>query len=249
MTRREFGKEVISTVSNILLLDTAFRHDLFAGTLREPAHAWLRELHTFCLDVKTGTITPLHWQAQINAFHEALALEDLSQAIDFDKCRKQLHCPDLGVGTVNPRLPRIEGIKGYAFYGRMFGMRKDRAIIPHGHKNMVSCHRVLHGSFILRQYDKLEDSPESMRIKQTIEEVVSPGSFSSISDQKNNVHWLIATTEYAYTFDVIVTDIQGAQTEIENIDIASAVPSSSGELAVKKLTVNEALKKYGKSHH
>lgn len=55
----------------------------------------------------------------------------------------------------------------YSFIGRIFGMTRDR--------NMASCHRVLKGEFELRQDERVRDDPR-------------PGSYSSISEEKDNVH-------------------------------------------------------------
>ena len=85
--------------------------------------------------------------------------------------------------------------------------------------------------------------------KQTVEEIGETGSFSSISDSKNNIHWLVANTERAYTFDVIVHGLNEKPTEIDNIDMYDAARLNSDILKVKKMKVADALKKYGKSHH
>ncbi len=67
----------------------------------------------------------------------------------------------------------------------------------------------------------------------TIEETGKPGSFSSISDDKNNIHWLVATTEKVFTFDVIVTKLHQKPIEIDNIDIYKARKTGNGILKVK----------------
>jgi hypothetical protein len=38
----------------------------------------------------------------------------------------------------------------YAFHKKIFGIKKGRAIIPHGHKNMVSAHLIIKGEFELK---------------------------------------------------------------------------------------------------
>jgi hypothetical protein len=128
-------------------------------------------------------------------------------------------------------------------------MRRDRAIIPHGHKNMVSCHYVLKGEFRLRQYDKVGETDTHMIIVPTIDEVARAGSHSSISDERNNVHWLRATTDTAFTFDVLVVDLKGKPTGINNIDPDGAEKLSGHQLRVRKLPVGEALRKYGHDDH
>ena len=101
-------------------------------------------------------------------------------------------------------------------------MRRDRAIIPHGHKNMVSCHYVLKGEFRLKQYDKVDETDNHMIIAPTIDEVARVGSHSSISDEKNNVHWLRATTETAFTFDVHRARRQGKTLRTSRTSIPTA---------------------------
>jgi hypothetical protein len=250
MTRREFSKNTLLTLTGIAFLDTLYSQHLFTSSVKSIADDWLKELHTMCLDLRSNSISPIEWQKKIDEFHGKLPLEDLMKIIDFEKSIQKFEYPDLGVVVTDPILPKVEGIsENYSFVGRIFGMQKDRAIIPHGHKNMTSCHRVLQGEVLLKQYDRLRDEGDFMFIKQTIEETGKQGSFSSISDEKDNIHWLVANTERAYTFDVIVVGLNEKPTEIDNIDIYDAIKTENEILKVKKIKVDEALKKYGKAHH
>src|ERR1700760_305333 len=171
-------------------------------------------------------------------------------AIDFDRLTHAFDYPDLGVNTRPVEFPRLAGIPADPlFFPKVFGMRRGRADIPHGHKNMVSSHYVLKGEFRLRQYDKVEETDTHMVIAPTIDEVARVGSHSSISDDKGNVHWLLATTETAFTFDVIVLDLKGKPWDVENVDADGAERVSGNLLRVRKLPVEEALRKYGHDDH
>ena len=250
MNRREFSKTILTTLTGIALVDTLFQQQLFASPVKPIADEWLKQLHIMCKDLKTNSISPVEWQQKINELHNRLPLEDLIKIIDFEKSIAGFKYPDLGVITKDPVLPKVKGIsERYSFNGRIFGMLKDRAVIPHGHKNMTSCHRVLQGEFLLKQYDRIKDEGDHMFIKQTIEETGKAGSFSSISDDKNNIHWLVAKTAKAFTFDVIVTGLNEKPTEIDNIDMYKAQKMGNDLLKVKKLKVADALGIYGKSHH
>ena len=88
-----------------------------------------------------------------------------------------------------------------------------------------------------------------MFIKQTTEETGKAGSFSSVSDQKGNVHWLVTNTDYAHTFDVLVRNLKSKPTKIDDIDIYAATKVETGLLKVKKMDRQEAINKYGISHH
>ncbi len=50
-------------------------------------------------------------------------------------------------------------------------------------------------------------------------------------------------------FDVIVFGLIDKPTEINNIDMDGAVKVEKEILKVKKIKVDEALRKYGKTHH
>ncbi len=250
MNRREFTRATLMTLTSIALLDTLFTNNLFASPFKEISAKWLKELHVMCKDLKVDKISPLQWQEKISEFHNKLPLTDLLKLIDFEKAIKSLQYSDKGAITTDPVLPKVKGIsEHYSFSGRIFGMKKDRAIIPHGHTNMTSCHRIMSGEFLLKQYDRIRDEGDYMFIKQTVEETGKAGSFSSISDEKDNVHWLVTNTDHAYTFDVIVANLRNKPTEIDNIDIYKAEKIEAGLLRVKKLDRKDALDKYGDSHH
>jgi len=205
-----------------------------------------------CADLRTGILSPGEWQTRIAALHNRVPFDDLLTHIEFDKLLRHFEYPDLGVNAKDVEFPTLAGLPEKAPYlARVFGMKKDRAIIPHGHRNMGSCHYVLKGEFWLRQYNRIADDGTHMVIEPTVEQVAPVGSHSSISDESNNVHWLIAQTEVAFTFDVIVGGLAGKKTEINNIDIDTAERIAGNQLRVEKISVDDALRKYGHDsrHH
>ena len=197
-------------------------------------------------DLRGGTLTPLEWQDGIGALFDRVPLSDLLAAIDFERVATGFPTPDKGVRTKGVTLPRLDGpADAPTFIGKIFGMKRDRAIIPNGHRNMVSCYVVLEGELHLRQYDRIADEGGSMVLEPTIDEVVGPATHSSISDERDNVHWLVARTEVAFTFDVIVLDLGGRRYQVENLDPERGERLSGGLWRVPKLGVTEALEKYG----
>ena len=250
MTRRELIHSLLGTVASYSLLETLLTRDALAGPVQQAAGAWVRELDAMSRDLKGARITPVQWQAKVKELFDHIEPAEMLAAIDFDRLTAHFDYPDLGVNTRPVRFPRLAGIpEDLIFVRKVFGMRKDRAIIPHGHKNMVSSHYVLKGEFRLRQYDRVEETDTHMVIAPTIDEVARVGSHSSISDDRNNVHWLRATTETAFTFDVIVLDLKGKPWDVENVDPEGAEKVSGNLLRVRKLPVEEALRKYGRDDH
>ena len=205
------------------------------------------------MDLRQKSISLVQWQEQVEVLLDRVELNDLLEHIDFEKLTKDFKFPDLGTRTKPVNFPRLAGLpQNYAFFKKIFGLQKGRAIIPHGHKNMVSAHLVIKGEFDLKHYDKVEDDGQHMIIKPTIDTIAKVGSSSSISDDKNNIHWFKTRSDYAFTFDVIMTAIDPKHPksyEIENIDPHEAEKISGNLLRVRKIGVDEALRKYGKELH
>ena len=250
MNRRHFSKSLIQTVSSYALLQTLFSKEAFSKEVMSYTSDWVRQLKEMALDLHKGKMTPLMWQEQINTLFNRISLEELLSAIEFEKLIKTFEYPDLGVEAKRARFPGLTDIPPKLIFGaKVFGMKKNRAIIPHGHRNMVSCHYVLKGELHLRHYEKIEEDDQHMIISPTIDEIAKVGSHSSISDEKNNIHWLKSETDVAFTFDVIVSNLNEKQWEVDNIDPYDAEPISGNMIRAKKLDVQEALEKYGHDTH
>ena len=250
-SRRTFGKKLINGLLGYALLDTLLATQALAKPVRTELHQWLKQLNTYCHDLKQQRLGLTQWQNHAEALLSQLPVTELLQHIQFDALTKNFQYPDLGVNTKKISLPRLSGLpQGLQFYPKLFGMQQDRAIIPHGHTNMVSAHLVLKGNLALKHYDRVRTDAKHLYIRPTIDTTAGAGSVSSISDQHINIHWFIATTPVAFTFDVIITDLYGQPYDVQNIDPYKATKLNNGVLQVPKLTVQEALKKYGKhSHH
>lgn len=244
--RRQFSRTLLGAIGSYALLRALLGRGALAGPVAPEVHAWLAELHAMSRDLASATITPRTWQTRVAALWDRVAVHDLLAAIDFDRLVQGLTYPDLGVVTRPVSLPRLELPDGVGFHAKIFAMKQHRAIIPHGHRNMVSCHYVLEGGFRLRQYDKVAEDATHMIIQPSIDAHVTAGSHSSISDEQNNVHWLVATTDAAFTFDVIVLDLGAGKWDVSNIDPGAAEALGDGRLRARKLSVDEALKKYGR---
>lgn len=215
--------------------------------VRSAASAWLVEIDGACAALRSGEISQSDWQSATEATLRDTDLSTLLAEVEFERIAAELRLPDLGVTT--QRISRLESaFPDRCFIAKIFGVQRDRAIIPHGHKNMASAHLVLSGEFEIRQFDRISETADHMVIRQTVDEIAPVGSVSSISDEKNNVHWLRATSDRAYTLDLIVSNLADRPFEIHNIDPQAGRRINASDLTVPKLNVDEALRKYGKSN-
>ncbi len=250
MNRRDFTKGILTTVSSFALMDALLAFNAIDKSVKPITDHWAINLNDYCADLKKNAITTLQWQRKIEELYQKIELNELLKFIDFKNLIKGFEYPDLGVSTRTVTFPQLKGLpKRTVFVKKIFGMKKDRAIIPHGHSNMASAHLILSGEMHLRHYEKMQQDDHNLIIKPTIDRIAKLGESSSISDEKDNVHWFIANTATAFTFDVIMLDLDQKNYDIHNLDIYESEDLKNGTLKVPILDVQTALKKYGKQHH
>lgn len=250
MKRRDFSKGFLATLTSYALMDSAFAINAFSNAISPITKHWSIMVSEYCMDLKKQTITPLEWQNLIEELFNKIEMKELLNFIDFETVKKGFQYPDLGVHTKSIVFPKLKGLpKDTVFIKKIFGMQRDRAVIPHGHSNMTSSHLVIEGEMHLRHYEKIRKEDQNLIIKPSIDKVISVGDNSSISDEKDNIHWFIANTSQAFTFDVIMLDLNEKSTEIQNIDIYESQNLGNGTMRVPIIHVDTALKKYGKEIH
>ena len=250
ITRRTFNQSISKGVISYLLLETLFRTESIGRNILPIARHWAIRLQEMCKDLKTESISQKVWQSQIEDLLNNIELNDVLQFIDFEKLVRGMELPDLGVKAQPIRFPRLEGLDdNVVFVKKVFGIKKDRTIIPHGHSNMASAHLVLKGEFDLKHFDKIHQEKDHLIVEPTIDRVASVGSVSSISDDKDNIHWFIAKKDQNYTFDIIMLDLNARHYDIHNLDMYAAQKLNGSQLRVPIMDVDSALKKYGRLHH
>lgn len=250
MNRRKFTTGLLATVSSYALLNSLFVTQAFSKSIDPIAQPWAKQLQEYCTDLRKNSITPTEWQTHIKNLYNKVELSELLKFIDFENLVKGFQYPDLGVNTKPVKFPKLDGLpEKTVFVKKIFGMKKDRAIIPHGHSNMASAHLVLKGEMHLRHYERIAQEKNNLIIKPSLDKTMSVGDNSSISDELDNVHWFIANSESAFTFDVIMLDLNEKSYDIHNLDIYNKTDLPDGTMRVPILDVETALKKYGKETH
>lgn len=206
---------------------------------------WLHKTDELTAMLRGEVITIQDWRDGLDQLNRHLDLTALLQEMGYEDLIAVTQFAELGVSTAKLDFGD-HGIRELSFYPKLFAVDKGRAIIPHGHSNMVSAHLITSGRFHLRQYDKIDLAADSMVVRPSFEGEVTAGDLSSIGEHEDNVHWFVAL-EPSYTLDVIVTGVDGEKNpsyDIHNLDMDNAV--TDGELLrVPRLGVVDALNKYG----
>lgn len=213
ISRRTFSKQALGSLLTYSLLETLCSGDLFADEVKSLAAKWLAELEELGQDVKGQKLKQVDWQKKVEELFARIDLPELLQFIQFDRLAEGAKLVDNGARSIRFQFPEVEGLPKKLVFGKqIFGLKKDRSVVPHGHNNMATAFLILKGDLRGRHYDRLEDEKEHFIIKPTIDRKFQPGEFSTISDYKDNIHWFQAITEPAYIFNIHVLNVRPGST-------------------------------------
>lgn len=248
LSRREFSQQALGSLLTFSLLDTLFQRDAFADSVKPLTVRWLADVNQLGTDLKDEKLKQLEWQKKIKELFSQVELPELLKLVDFDKLTKNVAMPDHGARSLSFKFQEIEGVPTKLVFGKqIFALKKDRSVIPHGHNNMATAFLILKGDFQGRHYDRLEDLPEHMLIRPTIDEKFGPGGCSTVSDFKDNVHWFKSLSESAFIFNIHVNNINPKASEATGrvyLD-PNGEKLSDGRIKARLIGYDESNKLYG----
>ena len=158
---------------------------------------------------------------------------------------KDIKPKDRGELSLRATLPKVEGLPTDLVFGhQVFALNKDRSVVPHGHDNMATAFLILKGDFRGRHYDRLEDEPKHMIVKPTLDKTFGAGTYSTVSDLKDNVHWFQANSDSSFIFNIHVMSVVPGRTGRIYID-PDGEKLSGGRIKARKIDHAEANKLYG----
>ncbi|MFP6881910.1 MAG: hypothetical protein VCA34_13230 [Roseibacillus sp.] len=248
-SRRDFAKRSVQTLLTISLLEHLCTGNLLAADAKVTAAKWLTQINQIGLDVKGEKMKQVAWQTQIeDLLQNQIDLPELLKLIDFERIEKTTKFVDNGARSLRPKFPKIEGAPDKLVFGQqVFALKKGRSVVPHGHNNMATAFMVLKGNFHGRHYDRVADEKDHMIIKPTIDAKFGPGQTSSISDDKDNVHWFKAEDEPAFIFNIHVFGLNpesGKRTSRVYLD-PFGEKLKDGLIRARLIDSKEAHKKFG----
>lgn len=244
LTRRDFQQQALGSLLTWSLLDTLFSRNAFGDEVKLIASKWLAELNAMSLDLKGKKLEQVQWMKQVEQLLAKVDLAELLKFIDFDALTKDVKFQDRGELSLRPKMPKIEGHPTLVYGNQVFALNKDRSVVPHGHDNMATAFLILKGNFHGRHFDRLEDDKTHMIIRPTIDGTFGPGTYSTVTDVKDNVHWFQATTDGSFIFNIHVMSVKPGATGRVYID-PNGEKLSGDRIKAKKINHAEANKLYG----
>jgi hypothetical protein len=145
---------------------------------------------------------------------------------------------------------KIKGLPAkLSFVPYFYAMRKGAAIVPHGHRNMATMHIVLSGEAHGWHFDRVKDEPKHLIIKPTSDKILKAGDASTISDEKDNIHWFKALTEPVFMFNIGVYGLDSEKdfTGRDYVDPLRGEKLNDGTIRAERLNAVTAYQLYGKS--
>lgn len=219
-----------------------------AEPLQAEIFAGLRRMSALAVELRRGAITPQVWQVQMAELVAGLDVDEVMRAIDGPRLAATLELPEdralvrgLGFAALDEALARA------GVHTKLFALGTGRAIVPHGHHDLVSMHWVLHGTLHGRHYDRLEQTRESLRMRPSIDRILRPGDATSVSDHRDNVHWFVAVQGPVFTFDVLLSRLTGeGPSGRVYVDPRAAIHEGDDVLRAPILGAHEARRRYGR---
>ena len=204
-SRREFHARLIGSAITFGLVEMLWSRDLFAEPVKPTIDRWFRELADMTKDLRGKKLTDVEFQTKMEDLYKRVDLKALCRLVKLDEIERTKKLPDNGAANVGFDLSKVEGLPANLGFGKqIFGCKKGKSIVPHGHANMCTGFIILKGKWHGRHYDRLETHGDHYIIKSTIDRHFEPGDLSTISDHRDNVHWFQSESDAAYIFNVHV---------------------------------------------
>jgi hypothetical protein len=221
-----------------------------AGTIKPIVRKWLIEMESVTRGLRQGQVKPIEWQRQIESLLARVELKDLFAATDYDTLAKNAIFPEDHESAADVDFSKNEGLPAeLSFAPYFYAMRKGVAIVPHGHRNMTSMHMMIKGEAHGWQFERVSDEPQYMTIKPTEDRVLKVGAVTTMSEQKENIHWFKALTEPVFMFNIGVFRINPSEdfSGRDCIDPLGGEKLKDGLIRARRIELKEAYKLYGKS--
>ena len=183
--------------------------DIFSIDVRR-SNQWVSKVHFLTKQLRYNAITQLQWQNEMELlFINNETLPNVLSFIDTERLIQKSQRNQINFITtpIKDKIGQILNSR-YSFGIQTFTIKKGHSTIPHAHNYITSIFLVLAGTVHARNYDRLEDSENHYIIKPTIDCLFNVGEGSTISDEKNNVHWFEVKSDTAVLLNIHVKYLQ-----------------------------------------
>jgi hypothetical protein len=214
---------------------------------KSSAATWVRRQDEIARALEAGELKPHAWMDEV---------ELLARQVDFQGLMAEVRRSQLTpapAGATNDPAKRYVGFldeqgrpRRLAYGTALFSFAPRNVITPHGHRHMVSAHLVAEGALRVRNFDRLRDEDGALVIRPTRDRIARLGEVSTMSSERDNIHWFVPHGGPATTFDVIISGLDKGQPDhlIQAIDPMAARKLADGSFAAPIISFEEASRRY-----
>ncbi|MDZ4775863.1 MAG: hypothetical protein SGJ23_03655 [Alphaproteobacteria bacterium] len=219
-----------------------------ADTQRIAPARWIDRQDEIARALKTGQITALAWMTEVERLAQEVDAHELMATVNRARIT-----PAQPPETNDPHKRFVRFIdsdgapRRLAYAAALFDFAPRNIITPHGHKHMVSAHMVVAGRFRIRNFDRIRDAgADAMIIRPTRDYVAGPGSVSTMSSARDNIHWFVPVGGPSTTFDVIISGLDPGEDdyEIRAIDPLGGRRMADGSIIAPVMDFADASRRY-----
>ena len=246
-------RTILQELALAVPLAAAWHTGALAAPGRAALDSWARKVVELNRGLAAGGMGLFYWQDHIATLNASVPVSEVVRYLDIDALTRNFTYPDRLAQIADLHFPKDVYVKGIArpWFMRVFAMREGGAIIPHAHNNMVSAHLVVRGNFHARTYDRMHDEAGAVVLRPSLDRLLSSGEIITMSDDRDNAHWLVAQRTPSMTFDIGMTDISDTRQYILAANQYSMIyvdptvkPQTDGFIHAPVMTFDEAVKKF-----
>ncbi|HEX8292163.1 MAG TPA: hypothetical protein VF570_10430 [Pyrinomonadaceae bacterium] len=248
LPRRTFINRMLGGALAYSLVRSLADARALGASVRPAAEKWLAEVEEVSGGLRGRKLRPAAWQERVEELFRRVDLKDLLRTINYDELSKAAVFPEDHESNYELEFPQVEGLPARLTYlPSLVALRQGRAVVPHGHHNMVSMHMVLEGEVHARHFENRGGDGARMLIEPSLDKTFARGDLSTVSDERHNVHWFKATRGPVFMFNVAVFDLDGTKkfSGRDYLDPLGADRLGDGTLRARRIDYKEALRLYG----
>ena len=250
LSRRSFTNQMLGSLLTFSLVKSLDKVAAIAKPVEPIVRKWLIDMEEVTEQLRQGKVKTIEWQNHIESLLSRVDLNDLLAAIDYDRLSKSAVFPEDHESAEDVDFSRNKGLPSeLSFNPYFYAMKKGTAIVPHGHRNMTSMHMMLKGQAHGWQFERVSNEEQYVTIKPTNDKVLEVGAVTTVSDDRDNIHWFKALSEPVFMFNIGVFRISPSKTFSgrDYVDPLGGEKLKDGLIRARLLEVKEAYKLYGKS--
>jgi hypothetical protein len=250
LSRRIFTSNLLGSLLTFSLVKSLDKVNVLGNTVKPIVRKWLIEMEQVTEQLRQGNVKNTEWQSQIESLLSRVDLNDLLSAIDYERLAKAAVFPEDHESAEDVDFSHNEGLPAdLSFAPYFYAMKRGTAIVPHGHRNMTSMHMMIKGQAHGWQFERVSDEAQYVTIKPTNDRVLEVGAVTTVSDERDNIHWFKALSEPVFMFNIGVFRINPAKyfSGRDYVDPLGGEKLRDGLIRARRLEVKEAYSLYGKS--